>query len=313
MKIGILGAGFGAYHASIYSKLDTVSGIKVFGRNKEKLDKLKDELKIDITDSINDILNDKDIDLVDVCLPTSLHKEHVIEALKRGKHVFCETPVALSIEDGIAMKKAEEQHCRRVFVNQFVKHEYPYSYIYETMQSTTLGELKALHIRRKTPPLWGDLSLDKITTSLMIHELDIITWLFGMPYDISAAGFDCNKGESHVTALLSYKNSLVSVEASSMMPQYHPFTVSYEAVFSKGTIEYYEHGYADRCERSLKLFTDNKCEELPIPDSNCYEDTIKHVINCCKENKPTIIGLDSAISSLELALKIKNMIMHKAE
>jgi len=118
MKIGILGTGFGMYHAELYQKSEGVESIKIFGRNREKLDQIRKDTSLEVTDRADDILNDRNIDLVDVCLPSHLHKDFVIEALKNGKDVFCETPVSLTLEDAAAMKKAEERYGNRVFVNQ---------------------------------------------------------------------------------------------------------------------------------------------------------------------------------------------------
>ena len=60
MKVGLLGTGFGIAHARIYHTHPEVS--------------------------------DPTVDLVDVCLPTGLHAEHVTRALQAGKHVLCELP-----------------------------------------------------------------------------------------------------------------------------------------------------------------------------------------------------------------------------
>lgn len=309
MKIGILGTGFGAYHASIYSKLANIDSVKIFGRNNDKLDKLKKDMGIEVTSNIYDILDDRDIDLIDVCLPSAYHREYVVQALKKGKNVFCETPVSLTIEDASAMLAAEKHYGNRVFVNQFIKMEHPYVYLYETVQKGSIGKLKALHIRRKTPPLWGHLGLDNITTNLMIHELDLISSLFGLPDEISAVGVNGKEGESHVDALLFYKDSVVEVQSSSMMPLSHAFTVGYEAVFEQGTIEYFENGYADKCEKSLILFTKDSKDEIKILEGNCYEESIKHVITCCKKNLPTRLGLEDAVKALNVALQIKEKIM----
>lgn len=173
MKIGILGTGFGSYHANIYSKMSNVDSIQIFGRNEDKLKKIEKDLQINTTNNIHDIITNKDIDLIDVCLPSSLHRQYAIEAMKNGKDVFCETPVALSLEDAIAIKQAAKQYGKRVFVDMFIKFEQPYDYIHKVIEENTLGKLKALHIRRKTPHLWGDLGLSKITTNLMIHELTL--------------------------------------------------------------------------------------------------------------------------------------------
>lgn len=309
MKIGILGTGFGAYHASIYNNLENVDSIIIFGRNKDKLNKIKENIKVEITDSIEAIINDKDIDLIDICLPSSLHKEYTIEALKKGKHVFCETPVSLTLEDVLEMRKAEEMYCKKVFVNQFIKHEPAYEYIYETIKNNSLGKLKALHIRRKTPQFWGDLSLNNIVINLMMHEFDFITWLLDEPYKITATGVNGKKDQSHVTATLYYKDALVEVQGSSMMPYSHAFSVGYEAVFEDGTIEYYENGYKDREESSLVLFTDSKAEEIKLAKKNCYEESIKHVLKCCENNLQTRLSLDAAVKSLRTALKVKDLIL----
>lgn len=309
MKVGILGTGFGKHHANIYKKIDIIESITIFGRNKEKLDKIHKDMEVDVTDNANDIFTDKNIDLIDICLPSSVHREYVIEALKNGKNVFCETPICLSLEDAYAMKKAEEQYDKRVFVNLFIRHEYPYEYIYNTLKDNTLGKLKALHVKRETSPLWGDLSLNNIVTNLMIHEFDFITWLLGVPNKISSFGINGKKGQSHVNALLVYGDTIVEVQGSSMMPLSHPFTVAYEAVFENGAIEYTENGYSDRFENSLTLFLNNNKEDIKIIEKNYCEQSIKHVIECCKKDIPTISSLDDAIKSLKVVLEIKDSIL----
>ncbi|MFD1906291.1 Gfo/Idh/MocA family protein [Paenibacillus rhizoplanae] len=85
MNIGILGTGFGAYHASLLKQMEFVNRIVVFGRNEAKLLKLKEELGVEITTSIEDLLSDPEVDVIDLCLPSALHKTYAVEALRRGK------------------------------------------------------------------------------------------------------------------------------------------------------------------------------------------------------------------------------------
>jgi predicted dehydrogenase len=105
MKIGILGTGFGMHHAYIYKNIDIVESITVFGRNKEKLGKIHKDMKVVVTDNAKDIFANESIDLIDICLPSSIHREYVIEALKIGKlealHVkkdYCEQSIKHVIE-----------------------------------------------------------------------------------------------------------------------------------------------------------------------------------------------------------------------
>ncbi|MDF2803273.1 MAG: gfo/Idh/MocA family oxidoreductase [Anaerocolumna sp.] len=311
MKIGILGTGFGAFHAKIYNKLLGADSLMIYGRDEEKLKEIKHGINVNITNNYQDILTNNDIDLIDICLPSSLHREYAIEAMRNGKNVFCETPVALTLEDALAIHQAAKDYNKKVFVNLFIRHEWTYEYLYDLMKGNTLGKLKALHIRRKTPHLWGDLDLSNITTNLMIHEFDFVAWMLGRPNSITASGVAGKEGESHVITLLNYDDTIVEVHASSMMPDHHPFTVGYEAVFENGTLEYVENGYTDREEKSLILFTNQKQEVVEVPDCNCYEEAMKHVLECHQKNISTRLSIDDAVISLEIALKVKEMLLVK--
>ncbi|MCM1992182.1 Gfo/Idh/MocA family protein [Oceanirhabdus seepicola] len=311
MKIGILGTGFGRYHASIYKKLSDVESIIIFGRDKDKLNKIKTELQIEVTDNINDILTNPDIDLVDICLPSNLHRKYVIEALKNGKNVYCETPVSLSLADAIAMKECEKEYGKKVFVDLFIKHEPPYEFLFNLAQKKEYGNLKALYLKRNTPPFWGDLGIGNITTNLMIHEFDFITWLLGSPDNISVSGLPTKEGESIVIANLNYKDTLVQVQSSSMMAKYYPFTVGYEAVFENAVIEFSEKCYEAGSDISCKLYTNSTVMDIELNDKNCYEESIKHVLDCCNKNIPTKLGIDDAIKSLEIAINAKNLLLEK--
>lgn len=308
MKVGILGTGFGAYHAQIYSKIKNITSIKIFSRNEEKLKDLKKELDIEITTDISYILNDTEISLIDICLPSSLHKEYTIEALKNGKHVFCETPLALTLEDAVLMKQASEKYNKKIFVDMFIKFDGPYDILYKIVKEKKYGELKALHLKRKTPPLWGSLGLEEITTKLMLHEFDFSTWLLGPSDDIISTAVQKDKEKAHVETIINYENSFVEIQCSSMMPEYHPFTTAYEALFENGTLEYLENGYYNRTEKSLKLFTDDSQQDIKLPEVDCYESAIKHVLECLEKDIPSKLSIDEAIISLETALKVKDLI-----
>lgn len=308
MKIGILGTGFGAYHAQIYSKLKSIDSIIIWGRDEVKLRNIKNDINIKTTTNINDILDDPDISLIDICLPSSLHKDYTIEALKNGKHVFCETPVALTLEDAVLMEQASKKYNKKIFVDMFIKFDGPYDILYKFVKENKYGELKALHLKRKTPPLWGSLGLDEITTKLMLHEFDFVTWLLGPSDDILSTSTQKDKNKAHVETIMNYENSFVEIQCSSMMPEYHPFTTAYEAVFENGTLEYLENGYYNRTEKSLKLFTDDCQQEIELSEVDCYESAIKHVLECIEKDVPSKLSIDEAIISLETALKVKEII-----
>ncbi|MGC5325496.1 Gfo/Idh/MocA family protein [Brevibacillus sp. SYSU BS000544] len=310
MNIAVLGTGFGWYHVQLLKKFEQVKRIVVFGRNEDKLRKLKAELGVEITTCFDDILLDPEIDVIDSCLPSHLHSQYAIQALQHGKHVFCETPVALHLEDVLAMKRAEEQYGKRILVNQFIKFDWAYRYLYEAIQHQKYGKLISLTLKRETSPMWGDLGLNTITTKLMIHELDFVTWLGVSTDDCIVWGNQLeNREQSFVRAWFQQSEPTIEVIVSSQMPHSYPFTVGYEAYFERAKLVFHESDSNGETESTLFENTDQGKHELALEKVNPYEKSLEHALQCLNEGADSIISLDHAIQSLDIAIKLKNRLV----
>lgn len=97
ITVGLVGSGYAAYlHGNGYKK---VSGVPVRLKTVvdidiEKAKKVAETFGFEnaITD-FNELLNDEEIDVIDLCTPPSLHPDMIIKTLKAGKHVMCEKPL----------------------------------------------------------------------------------------------------------------------------------------------------------------------------------------------------------------------------
>lgn len=310
MNIAVLGTGFGSYHAQLLKRFEQVNRIVVFGRNEDKLQHLKAELGVEITTCFDDILLDPKIDVIDICLPSHLHSQYAFQALQHGKHVFCETPVALHLEDALAMKRAEEQYGKRIFVNQFIKFDWAYRYLYDAIQQQKYGKLISLSLKRETSPMWGDLGLDSITTKLMIHELDFVAWLDVCTVDCSVWGKESeNREQALVRAWFQHPESTIEVVVSSQMPHSYPFTVGYEAYFERAKLVFHESDNTGQPEAALFENTATGKHELALEKANPYEKSLEHAIHCLNEGVDSIISLNHAIQSLGIAITLKNRLV----
>jgi len=96
VTVGVVGAGralelhaFGYKRSSIPVRLKTV-----MARRKEQLDKAVQLYGFEkATTDYNDLINDPEIDVIDICTPPYVHKEEIIKAMQAGKHVICEKPL----------------------------------------------------------------------------------------------------------------------------------------------------------------------------------------------------------------------------
>lgn len=306
MHIAVLGLGFGAYHGKLYKEMDRVKEVTFWGRNEEKLKEIQKDINCRITNDINDILTNEDIDLVDICLPGKLHKEYAIMAMEHGKNVLLETPGVLNQKDGIEILEAAKKYNRNVFVNMFLRCETPYEYLYETLSIGNLGSLKHLNVYRKTPPLWGSLGLSSIFTNFMIHDFDFVTWLLSKPKSIVNQNIsDSEDSKAVIDLFLDYGKTKVHVSGNSMVPFGYPFAVGYEAVFEKGTVKYYEDGYEKETEKGLFLFSDGKKESVEYSETEHCRRSLEQVLIDLDKGEESKMALSKALISLNIAFNLE--------
>ena len=308
MNVGILGTGFGAYHAELYSKMEDVETIYLFGRNREKLEELKNKLGIKIVSDIDELVEMKDVDLIDICLPSQLHAKYAIKALEHEKHVFCETPVAYTLEDATAMLEAKKASGKQLMVDLFLRFENAYETLADLTQKGDYGHIRKIQIQRYTSPIWGDLGKTKIVTDLMMHDIDFVSYLLGSPSKIDAVKTLGKEGQCAVSAFCTYENAFAEINSSSMMPYAYPFAVSYEVIFDRGVVRYFEDGYPDHLDTKLTVYTNDARKDLPLLENNCYEKALRYVLDMIQTNRTPINDISEAVRSLQIDLAIHKMI-----
>src|SRR5512145_2425485 len=151
MRIGILGTGFGKQHAAIFSSFPDVEVAGIVGWEAGKTGQIAASLGVPGYTDPNQLINSAEVDAIDVCLPTSLHHNYVIAALKAGKDVFCETPVAYTLDEAADMAEAASANRKLLQVGLFGRFVSDYKYIHDYLQAGHLGKPKVVFANRRTP------------------------------------------------------------------------------------------------------------------------------------------------------------------
>src|SRR4051794_27990116 len=109
IRVGIIGGGWpGGAHARGYQAAGGFKGVAISDLIPDRRKKVMAELGIakEFADA-KELIKDKDVDAVSVCLPTFLHAPVAIAALRAGKHVVCEKPPALSAKEAKQIESAQ--------------------------------------------------------------------------------------------------------------------------------------------------------------------------------------------------------------
>lgn len=119
--------------------------LAVASRSQATADAYAKEKKIERAyGSYEALLADPDIDVIYNSLPNHLHAEWTIKAVEAGKHVLCEKPLALSVEEVDAIRSAAQEH-GRVVAEAFMYRHHPQTLkVLEIVRSGSLGALKLI-------------------------------------------------------------------------------------------------------------------------------------------------------------------------
>lgn len=311
LKIGILGAGFmGEEHARCYDSLSNTTLYGICDYRKEVAQKVAKKFKIKKVYTNPHKLIDE-VDVVDICLPTKLHPEFTVESAQKGKHIFCEKPIALTLEDADKMVKAVKKAKVKFMVAQVVRFWPEYITLKNIIDSGKLGQLKFITMNRDIePPTWSDKNwlFDNsqsggVVIDLHIHDTDFIVFLLGKPDSIYSTGMKSRTGlYTQVFTTLKYRDKLAYSESNSVMPKGYGLGTYVKAVCEKGIIE-----INNKATRTVIVQESGEKPMYPVlPKKDGYVAEIKYFINCILRNKePEIVTPEDARFALELVLKAR--------
>lgn len=239
--VAIVGAGFmGAAHAANYAALGERVRVKtVCGRSPERAAKVAETVGASVTD-FDAVLADAEIDAVDICLPTPLHREVAEQAFAAGKHVFLEKPIALTAEDADAILVAAERSGKMLMVGLVLRFWPEYVALRRLVERGELGKPSAVFAQRLSPPAdWADWLGDReqsggTAVDLMIHDFDQMNDLLGTPRSVYAS----EPEPGHVHAIVEYDGASGIAEGSMKMPRLYPFSSDIRVLGDRGVAEY---------------------------------------------------------------------------
>ena len=244
MRFVILGAGDQAsIHARALQSTDAGKLVGVASANVARTQAFARHFGIDAFASPLDALNAEAIDAVIVATPTATHADLACQALSAGKHVFCETPISLTLAEADRMIDKATEMGRLLRIGLVHRFDAENCHVWKLLRSGSLGAPLAVTTSRLTSPFWlrpGE-RLDDRHHGDAIHELlafdvEFLIWTFGMPSAVCARAVGGVGNALHVQACLAFDNLIAQCEASQALPCPYPLTLETRAVSERGFV-----------------------------------------------------------------------------
>jgi predicted dehydrogenase len=236
------------------------------------------------------IIADPEIDMIDVCLPIALHAEVATAALKAGKHVLCEKPMARTSAQCGEMEAAARESGKQLMIAHCLRY---WPHYVETQKVIAGGEygkpLYARFHRASGTPKWS--YQDWLRTAsesggslldMHVHDVDAALWYFGKPDTIEANGIFAKDLPTAVDAVWSYPDGLRVYLHNAWDENETPFRYAFSIAMETGTIAF----DSSASDAKLRIYTaGNEPKVIELDSSSAYQNEIDDFTSCIRSGK----------------------------
>lgn len=253
------------------------------------------------------------VDIVDICTPSHVHKEHVLAAARAGKAIVCEKPLARHLADCYEIVDAVEAAGVRLFVAHVVRFFAQFAHAKAVIDSGAIGKPGVIRTVRagafpQGRPFFADFNLSGgVTLDVGIHDIDFHRWCMGEVERVFARGltFGPVQERDHALITLRFVNGGVGhIEAGWAGPP-GQWRTRLEICGDGGMIEWDSDENAPIAQVMANPTNDGHLylEQSPqAPRDNPYYAELAHFLACLDSGAPFLITPHDALMAVKVAL-----------
>lgn len=216
-RIGIIGyGGFGRFLHHWWAKLENVEVVAIAdsGNNSQNVENCR------TYENWKDLIKDTEIDIVSIVTPPSFHVEMACEAMKAGKHVLLEKPVAISEEGALQILKIQKETGMVITVDHMIRYNSIIQNFMQLGKNGALGKLRHVVVNNYAQDaalpvnhwFWKEEMSGGILVEHGVHFFDIVNALSGQQYT-KVYGTSHQRNElqrDRVAAMVLYNEGLIA-------------------------------------------------------------------------------------------------------
>ncbi len=313
MKVGIAGVGsMGTTHAAGWAATDAEL-LGFCAETTQEADRLAHAYRAQVFSDYAALL--QAVDVIDICTPTHLHYDMVLQAAAAGKHIICEKPLARTV----AQAQEMIQICRTAGVRLFAAHVvrfFPeYALAKAQIDQGKIGRPGVVRLTRasyrpKKPSGNWFLDFDKsggMMLDLMIHDFDYARWISGEVESVFAKKITTthpNAATEYGLAILKHAGGALSHVVGGWLYPPPTFRTAFEIAGDSGLIEWSSDNTAPI--NLLLRKDDTDAPDVGLPGSpvaeSPYTTQIREFHDALKTNRAARVSAEDGLAALQIAL-----------
>lgn len=320
VRVGLVGCGNfgGRAHAPAYGEVEGAVLAAVWDVDEARAGEVAIEAGAEPVGSFDDLLGRDDLDMVDLCAPTPFHAGLTVQALQAGKHVLCEKPMALTVDDAMEMKEAARASGRKLMIGQLRRFDSRFRAVKERLVGGGIGRPRVISRAEKqwlplpaTAWQWHPDRGGGVMVDVGVHATDLLRWYLAEdPAEVYAVG-RTSRAEAReagtpdvVHAVFSFPSGAVgTVEVSwGHPPEFGPFYGALDVLATGGKI----HLSDQRGNPMLWVGRDRLSVPRPFPFLSTTPEAViaelSHFVECIRHNREPAVTIDDAFRATTMAL-----------
>ncbi len=306
LGVAVIGTGFwGKNHARCYSELESTKLVAICDLNRERAKAVADQFDVKAYTSSSRMLKKRDIEAVSVCTWSTKLAKEALKALKAGKHVLVEKPMATYSKQAEKLLRVAEENALHLTVGYLMRFIPGLNQIQMAVKNKKIGEIVCATAKRVSqwPERIGDVGVVKDTA---IHDIDVMRYISGEdPIGIYAktGSMKHRKFEDYAQIMLTYEDGKSAFIESNWLTPYKTRTLTVTGSNAIMRLDYMTQ------ELWIESPKGNAQPQYPWQEPLKLE--LQHFADCITEKKkPLITGIDGlkALKIAEAALRssVKN-------
>ncbi len=313
MRVGIAGAGFmGTVHAAAWAETEaTIAGF--VAETSGEAGRLAEQYQARVYPTFEAMV--ADVDVIDICTPTHLHYEMVLQAAAAGRQIICEKPLARTVAQGQAMIATCRQAGVKLLVAHVVRFFPEYALAKATVDAGQIGRPAVIRLARgsyrpKKPVGNWFLDFEKsggIMLDLMIHDFDYARWVAGEVESVFARNVGQTWPAASVDygmAILKHRSGALSHVAGAWAYPPPTFRTRLEIAGEAGLIEFDSAAAAP-----IELLLQKEAAGAPdvgLPSSpvseSPYTTQLKEFYAALVHDRPVRVSAEDGLAAVQIAL-----------
>jgi predicted dehydrogenase len=315
LRIGVIGLGrAGEKHARVYARMPGVTVRALCDTDAPRRDALCRAVGAVGVSDWRELLADPGIDAVSIVLPDGMHREAALAALKAGKHVLLEKPIASTLEDGRAIAEAARGYGKTFMVGHLLRFDARHTMARDAVAAGDVGRIVHVSCRRNSTITGAAMYRGHRTDTplhLMIHDIDYVNWIMAAPAStVFARGRqlllkDWGMHDTVLATIQYADGALAAIESCWILPESSPTGLEdrMEIVGEKGVIHL---GGSDEGVRMATAAGASWPDSLHWPEVNgnpggALLEELLHFVACATGAARPLVGAAEALQALVVA------------